>query len=137
MREAAAATGDGEAKTKRSAEYASRTAARGGRPSARRSRAISGALKREARSAASEKALARQAKGAARRRSAAAGTRRRIALTLFPPADDTLLPALIPMLEDAFGAAIEITDVSPLPADAHNPARRQYRSTVLLEDLVA
>jgi hypothetical protein len=61
-----------KAETKRSAEYASRAAERGGRPSARRSRAISDALKREARSAASEKALARQAKSAARRRSAAA-----------------------------------------------------------------
>jgi hypothetical protein len=62
-----------KAKTKRSAEYASRAAERGAaRPSPRRSRAISGALKREGRSAASEKALARQAKGAAQRRSAAA-----------------------------------------------------------------
>jgi Family of unknown function (DUF6496) len=58
--------------TKRSAEYASRAAGRGARPSPRRARAISGALKRERRSAASEQALARQAKSAARRRSAAA-----------------------------------------------------------------
>jgi hypothetical protein len=54
--------------TRKSAEYASRAAARGGRPSTRRSRAISGALKREGRSAASPKALAHQAKSAARRR---------------------------------------------------------------------
>lgn len=59
-------------KTKRSAEYASRAAGRGARPSPRRSRAISDALKREGRGAASERALARQAEGAARRRSAAA-----------------------------------------------------------------
>jgi hypothetical protein len=62
-----------KAKTKRSAEYASRAARRGRRrPSARRSRAITSALKREARGAASPKALARQAKAAARRRSRAA-----------------------------------------------------------------
>jgi hypothetical protein len=60
-----------KAKTKRSAEYASRAAGRHTRPSARRSRAIVGALKREGRGAASRKALARQARSAARRRSAA------------------------------------------------------------------
>ena len=61
------------ARTKRSAEYASRAGAHGPtRPSARRSRAISGALKREGHSAASKKALARQARAAARRRSPAA-----------------------------------------------------------------
>ena len=61
-----------KAKTKRSAEYASRAAGRKAKPGARRSRAISKALKREARGAASRRALARQAKGAAQRRSAAA-----------------------------------------------------------------
>jgi hypothetical protein len=40
------------------------------RPSRRRSRAVTTALKREGRSAASHRALARQAKSAARRRSA-------------------------------------------------------------------
>jgi hypothetical protein len=58
--------------TKRSAEYASRPSRRGTRPSPRRSRAISGALKREGRGAASRQALSRQAKSAARRRSASA-----------------------------------------------------------------
>lgn len=59
-------------KTKRSAEYASRTAGRGARPSSRRSTAIRRALKREGRSAASRQALARQARTAARRRPATA-----------------------------------------------------------------
>lgn len=59
-------------KTKQSAQYASRAARRGTPPAAKRSRAISGALKREGRSAASRKALSRQAKSAARRRSASA-----------------------------------------------------------------
>lgn len=62
-----------KAKTKRSAVYARRAAGR--RPSARRSRAIRAALKREPRAAASRKALARQARSAARHRSAAARTR--------------------------------------------------------------
>lgn len=60
-------------KTRKSAEYASRAAAGGGRKrSARRARAISRALKREGRSAASREALSRQATSAARRRSSAA-----------------------------------------------------------------
>jgi hypothetical protein len=58
--------------TKRSAKYASRANRRGARPSAGRSRAISGALKREGRGAASTQALSRQARSAARRRSASA-----------------------------------------------------------------
>ena len=62
-----------KARTKRSAEYASRAAERGPRqPSRRRLRAVAGALKREGRRAASTTALARQAKAAARRRSPAA-----------------------------------------------------------------
>jgi hypothetical protein len=59
-------------KTKRSAEYASGAARRRARPASRRSRAITGALKREGRGAASRQALSRQAKSAARRRSASA-----------------------------------------------------------------
>jgi Family of unknown function (DUF6496) len=59
-------------KTKQSAKYASRAGRRGTRPAARRSRAISRALKRESRGAASSKALSRQAKTAAHRRSASA-----------------------------------------------------------------
>jgi Family of unknown function (DUF6496) len=61
-----------KARTKQSAKYASRAGKRHRRPSPTRSRAIRGALKREARSAASRKALSRQAKSAARRRSARA-----------------------------------------------------------------
>jgi hypothetical protein len=58
--------------TKRSASYASRASRhRAARPSPRRSRAVSGALKREGRAAASRSALARQARTAARRRSGA------------------------------------------------------------------
>src|SRR2546421_7568665 len=50
-------------KTKESAKYASRAGAHGQkRPSARRSRAVSRALRRERRSAASRKALSRQAR---------------------------------------------------------------------------
>jgi hypothetical protein len=59
-------------KTKQGAKYASRAARRGTRPAARRSLAITRALKRESRGAASRKALSRQAKSAARRRSASA-----------------------------------------------------------------
>jgi hypothetical protein len=59
-----------KAKTRQSAAHASRAAGRGSSgKSARRSKAISTALKREGRGAASRKALARQAKSAARRRS--------------------------------------------------------------------
>lgn len=61
-----------KATTKRSAKSASRAARKRTRPSPRRSRAVTGALKREGRQAASKQALARQAKGAARRRPAAA-----------------------------------------------------------------
>jgi hypothetical protein len=61
-----------KAKTKRSAEYASRAGRRGGRPAPRRSRAIGRALKREGRGAATRQALSRQAKSSARRRSASA-----------------------------------------------------------------
>jgi Family of unknown function (DUF6496) len=61
--------------TRRSAKRARRKGAKASsrrkKPSARRSRAVRGALKREGRSAASPRALARQAKSAARKRSAA------------------------------------------------------------------
>jgi hypothetical protein len=58
-------------KTRRSAERAYRKGQSGTarRPSAKRSRAIKGALKREGRRAASRKALASQARSAARKRS--------------------------------------------------------------------
>lgn len=58
-----------KAKTRQSAEYATRAARRGRqRPAATRARAMSRALRRESRGAASRKALARQARSAARRR---------------------------------------------------------------------
>jgi hypothetical protein len=60
-------------KTRRSAERAYRKGQSSSRkrPSAKRSRAIKGALKREGRTAASYRALASQARSAARRRTAA------------------------------------------------------------------
>src|SRR5918993_3304070 len=61
-----------KAKTKQSAGSASRAGARKQRPSARRSRATTRALKHEGRSAASRKALSRQANSAARRPPSAA-----------------------------------------------------------------
>ena len=64
----AATTRESHDETKR--EYATRAARRHGRPSARRSRAVSRALRHEGYRAASRKALARQARSAARRRSA-------------------------------------------------------------------
>jgi hypothetical protein len=75
-----------KASTKRSARSASRAAGRSKRVSPRRSRATSGALKREGRQAASKASLSRHARTAARHRSAssrrasarkAAQTRRR------------------------------------------------------------
>ena len=57
--------------TRRSAEYATRAGRRHTRPSSKRSRAVTSALKREGRSAASRKALSQQARTAARRRSPA------------------------------------------------------------------
>src|SRR5437773_8664182 len=57
-------------KTRRSAKYAARAGRRGRHTTSRtRSRAITGALKRESRSAASHTALSRQARSAARHRS--------------------------------------------------------------------
>jgi len=61
-----------KATTKRSAASASRAARRRAKPSPRRSRAITKALKREGHRAASTQALSRHAKSAARRRSGAA-----------------------------------------------------------------
>ena len=62
-----------KARTKKSAEYATRAGRHPARkPSARRSRATTRALKHEGRSAASRQALARQARTAAKRRPAAA-----------------------------------------------------------------
>jgi len=76
-----------KATTKRSAASAARAGQhRRKRPSARRSRATSRALKREGRTAASRKALARQARTAARRRprSARRAAARRAARTKGP-----------------------------------------------------
>lgn len=59
-------------RTKKSADYARRAAGRRGKPSPRRSRAATLALRREPRAAASRQALSRQARNAAQRRSATA-----------------------------------------------------------------
>jgi hypothetical protein len=65
--------GRAKAKTRQSAAYALRAGRRGRRkPSPTRSRAISGALRRERRRAATRPALSRQARQAARRRGPAA-----------------------------------------------------------------
>jgi archaemetzincin len=56
-------------------------------------------------------------------------------LAAFQAADDWLLAELVPALQDTFKAAIETIAVIPLPADAYNSSRRQYRSTMLLESL--
>ncbi len=66
--------------SKKTREQAARDTRKGksagkGKKSAKRSRAIFGALKREGRSAASEKALSRQARSAAAKRSAASRSR--------------------------------------------------------------
>jgi hypothetical protein len=59
----------GSAQTRRKAEQDSRVGQRGGRKtSAKRSRAVSGALKREPKSSASRQAISRQAKASAARR---------------------------------------------------------------------
>ena len=62
------AKGKASAETRRSAKSALRRGRSGQRPSAKRSRAVLGALRREGRSAASKKALARQARRSAARR---------------------------------------------------------------------
>src|SRR5262245_54935907 len=59
------ARGTASAETRRSAKSALKRGRSGRRPSARRSRAVLGALRREGRSAASKKALARQARRSA------------------------------------------------------------------------
>ena len=60
----------GSASTKKKAAQDTRAATRRRKPSAKRSRATMGALKREGKSAASKKSLASQARSAARKRSA-------------------------------------------------------------------
>ncbi|HEX6080771.1 MAG TPA: DNA-binding protein [Methylomirabilota bacterium] len=62
------AKGTTSRRTRRNAQNALRRGRSRRKPSARRSRATSGALRREGRAAASRPALARQARGAARRR---------------------------------------------------------------------
>ena len=64
------AKGKASARTRKSAENAIEEGRRHKKPSAKRSRATRGALKREGHSAASPKALSRQARTAAKRRSA-------------------------------------------------------------------
>lgn len=57
-------------------EKSHRSSSRKGHPSAKRSRAVKGALKREGRSGASHRALSRQAKSAASKRSSSGRSRR-------------------------------------------------------------
>ena len=64
----APAKGKASAQTRRSAKSALRRGGTRQRPSARRSRAVLGALRREGRSAASKESLARQARQSATRR---------------------------------------------------------------------
>jgi hypothetical protein len=64
----APAKGKTSAETRRSAKSALKRGRSGQRPSAKRSRAVLGALRREGRSAASTKSLARQARQSASRR---------------------------------------------------------------------
>jgi Family of unknown function (DUF6496) len=64
------AKGQASARTRKSAEYAIEEGRSHRKPSAKRSRAVRGALKREGRAAASSAALSRQAKTAAKRRTA-------------------------------------------------------------------
>ena len=75
-----------KATTTQSARSARRAAGRTRKPSRKRSRAVTAALKREGRSAATRKALSRQATGAAKRRSASArsASARRAARTKGP-----------------------------------------------------
>jgi archaemetzincin len=68
---------------------------------------------------------------------AAKQPRRSMVLTTLGRADDSLLKALVPMLEEVFEAHVSMTDPIALPEDAHNASRRQYHSTVLLDALAA
>lgn len=75
--------------------------------------------------------------------STATSKRRQIMLTMVAgarsgnrsPAEESLLHALAPFLEQAFGEAIGVTEPIPLPEDAYSPSRDQYHSTVLLDRL--
>ena len=60
---------------------------------------------------------------------------RRLMLTILGPADDTLVQLLTPILNDAFGADVSVSEPITLPKDAYNASRRQYRSTALLDAL--
>jgi len=60
--------GEASAETRRSAKAALKSGRAGRKPSAKRSRAVLGALRREGRSAASASALARQARQSAKKR---------------------------------------------------------------------
>jgi archaemetzincin len=64
-----------------------------------------------------------------------ADARRRIVLTAIAPAEESLLESISPILSNAFHARIEISQAIPLPGDAYNRARHQYRSTPLLDVL--
>jgi archaemetzincin len=62
-------------------------------------------------------------------------TRQQIALSPLGTSDESLLRALVPFLDETFGAAVTVAETIPLPEHAYNPSRRQYHSTVLLDVL--
>ena len=47
--------------------------------------------------------------------------------------DEALLAALVPIVGSAFASTVVVSPSIALPEDAHNPSRRQYHSTVLLD----
>jgi hypothetical protein len=60
---------------------------------------------------------------------------RLLMLTWIGPTEDSLPQALTPILKDAFGAAVSMTEPISLPEHAYSASRRQYHSTVLLDAL--
>jgi archaemetzincin len=54
---------------------------------------------------------------------------------LSSPAEESLLDALAPILDQAFGEQIGVTEPITVPEDAYNVSRDQYHSTVLLDRL--
>jgi archaemetzincin len=61
--------------------------------------------------------------------------RRRLMLTTMGATDDALPQLLTPILKDAFGTDVSVTEPIALPEDAYNASRGQYHSTVLLDAL--
>jgi archaemetzincin len=59
----------------------------------------------------------------------------RIGLTSLGAVEVWVLQALVPTLETAFGAEVEMVDPILLPREAYNASRDQHRSAVLLDVL--